>query len=648
MNKKIDIYVDQINFFSLLKISLNFRKSTIRKILFLDKTYSFGLIFFFRNIKFINCVKFEESKLRIKNKSIYFAICELSKELSDKFFSLSSLFRVSKSMSHCHDKEKYGEFLKEKFVNQAYLPIKLYLFSKKLSQNNKVFYIIQNNPFEKIFKTLDNDYLFYKNLFFFLVYKEKKDLYYNYRYFKFFSPKIESLKKTLIFFKICVKGIFARRPKNNNKLLAIDILQREIDLSHISDLYWLKFSNLKKKNICAISHVKWDRTSKKNLKNFGLENLFFENMPIFLNDFFSIIFRIFFLLFFNLLQGSFLGWLKYNKILFETKLIYYSSIYRKQNIKIYFSMLDVDEDKLIKAQALKNNNALMIQSHWSNYPYYRKDNQKCCDILFTWSKHFIKNNFSYYPFKKIYCVGYPNDHYFKEIKNNKSSNQNLYLNKFVISFMDNIFFNDTSIGKSDSKRLGKLCINLLKTFPNVIFFFKPKSQSHFEYFKMLVPEIKYFTKIGRIKVFFGKGFNEKYNPAKLANISNLVIGMGVSTAAAESSFFGTVSFHYDNLDLKDYNRFCKEGLNQIVFNDVNSLKNAIIKQIKHNHMKIEDNKKYHEILDEFQDGKAGQRTALIIDYIYQNFNGLENLEKLFYNTDALINNNFLFKRKNIL
>ena len=121
--------------------------------------------------------------------------------------------------------------------------------------------------------------------------------------------------------------------------------------------------------------------------------------------------------------------------------------------------------------------------------------------------------------------------------------------------------------------------------------------------------------------------------------------MGVSTAAAESSFFGTVSFHYDNLDLKDYNRFCKEGLNQIVFNDVNSLKNAIIKQIKHNHMKIEDNKKYHEILDEFQDGKAGQRTALIIDYIYQNFNGLENLEKLFYNTDALINNNFLFKKK---
>ena len=645
MNTKFDIYIDQINFLSLLKVFFKFKISKIKRIFFIDKIYTFGLIFFFKDIKFINCTKFEESRLKIKNKSIYLAICKLSKELSDKFFSFGSPLGYSIFAFHCHDQEKYSEFLKERFVYQAYLPIKLYLFSKKFSKNNEAFYIIQNNPFKKILNYLENNFFFYNNLFFFLDYKKNKDLYYNYLYFKFFCPKIESLKKILIFLRLCVKGIFAKRANDNNKLLAIEILQREINTSDISDLYWLKFSNLQKKNICAISFEKWDQISKKNLKNLGLENLYYENMPIFFLDFFRIILSIFPLLFFNILQGSFRGWLKYNQILFNTKLIYYSSIYKKQNIKIYFSMSDIEEDKLIKAQALKNNNALLIQSHWSNYPIYRKDNQKCCDILFTWSKHFIKNNFSNYPYKKIYCVGYPSDHYFEEIRKNQSSNENLYPNKFIISYMDNIFYNDIFYSKTDSVKLVQLFINLLKTFPDLLFFFKPKSKSHFNFLKMLVPEIQNFIKIDRIKVFFGDGQNEKYNPAKLASLSNLVIGMGISTTAAESSFFGTVSFHYDNLGLKDQNNFCKYGLNKIIFNNLNSLKNAIINQINNNLMKINSNKQYHAILDEFQDGQAGKRTAFIIDHIYQDFNGLHDLDQSLYKIDKLIKNNFLFKKK---
>ena len=35
-----------------------------------------------------------------------------------------------------------------------------------------------------------------------------------------------------------------------------------------------------------------------------------------------------------------------------------------QNISVYFSMFDVDQDKLVKAQGLELNEALFIQSHW--------------------------------------------------------------------------------------------------------------------------------------------------------------------------------------------------------------------------------------------------------------------------------------------
>ena len=61
-----------------------------------------------------------------------------------------------------------------------------------------------------------------------------------------------------------------------------------------------------------------------------------------------------------------------------------------QNISVYFSMFDVDQDKLVKAQGLELNDALFIQSHWSNFPTFKKLNQKCCDILFTWSLTLLK------------------------------------------------------------------------------------------------------------------------------------------------------------------------------------------------------------------------------------------------------------------
>ena len=59
---------------------------------------------------------------------------------------------------------------------------------------------------------------------------------------------------------------------------------------------------------------------------------------------------------------------------------------------------------------------LFINLTGSNFPTFKKLNQKCCDILFTWSPHFIKNNFSNYPFKKIYSVGFPSDHYFEIVR----------------------------------------------------------------------------------------------------------------------------------------------------------------------------------------------------------------------------------------
>ena len=63
-------------------------------------------------------------------------------------------------------------------------------------------------------------------------------------------------------------------------------------------------------------------------------------------------------------------------------------------------------------------------------------------------------------------------------------------------------------------------------------------------------------------------------------------------------------------------------------------------------MTLEENKLLHGKLDPFQDGKAGLRTALIIDLILKNMISLIILAVYFKEVNKLINNNkILFKEK---
>jgi len=521
----------------------------------------------------------------------------------------------------------------------------LYVFSKKFSKKKNIIFFVEKNALRAVFDSFNQNFNYYKNIFFYINKKKKENIYYNFLYFRYFSSFLSSYKKIFQFLIICIRGIVKPKCKYLEKTLAIDILQREIDLNNITDLYWLKFSKTNRDNICAISHVKWDDSSLNILRQLKMKNLYFADLPLFFKDFLKIIFLLPNIFFYTFFFKTFGGWLKFYKYLYSAQTIYYQSVYKMQNIKVYFSMIDTDEDKLVKAQALELNDALFIQSHWSNFPTYKKINQKCCDILFTWSSHFKKNNFSDYPFKKLYSLGYPSDHYFEQIKNEKLKNHTDQ-SKFVISYMDNIFYNDIYYGKTASKRIMKVFIKLLNKHHNLLLFLKPKSKSGFEILKKLIPEIDFFIEKKRIKVFFGDKINEKFNPARLANLSNLVVGMGVSTAAAESSFFGTVSFHYDNLNLIDQNEFCRKNLNKVVFNSLEKLEIAMTKQIISSKMSIIENKKYHETLDSYQDGKTGIRTALIMDLIFEKYRSLEKINNLLLDVDGLIEiNKDLFKKK---
>ena len=127
-----------------------------------------------------------------------------------------------------------------------------------------------------------------------------------------------------------------------------------------------------------------------------------------------------------------------------------------------------------------------------------------------------------------------------------------------------------------------------------------------------MPEINEYIDQGRIEVFYGETDRSKYVPAIIGMASDLVIGLGISTAAAESCFAGAVSFH---VDLTGFylNDFANKGADKVVFRSMSKLEDAVKLQIDGGWLTIRECKKYHQSLDPFQDGKCWYRTGSVVE-----------------------------------
>jgi hypothetical protein len=94
--------------------------------------------------------------------------------------------------------------------------------------------------------------------------------------------------------------------------------------------------------------------------------------------------------------------------------------------------------------------------------------------------------------------------------------------------------------------------------------------------------------------------------------SDLVVGLGISTTAAECQFAGTLGFHADLTGFRN-NEFGNRGLGKIVFRDITTLRDAIIDVIENGaSKKYLEYKELYSILDSFQDGNAYRRMGFVM------------------------------------
>ena len=220
---------------------------------------------------------------------------------------------------------------------------------------------------------------------------------------------------------------------------------------------------------------------------------------------------------------------------------------------------------------------------------------------------------------ETFQAGYPLDYYFESKRSDAVRLRNKYPGKFILSYHDNVMHKDIAYTKKMQLQIHRMLVSMIENNDNLIVFLKPKKKFVLEEILKELPFLQHYIDEGRIEVFLGDTTRSKAVPAMVGMASDLVVGLGISTAAAECYFAGTISFHAD-LTGFEKNAFGNNGLNKIVFRDIKSLKKTIEDRIKgKNRLSRDDYYKYHETLDPFQDGKAYLRTGFVIKKMQEFF-----------------------------
>ena len=501
------------------------------------------------------------------------------------------------------------------------------------------FFFIRTNPFNKNLQHFfDCKIVSYFDFIFF--YKKNNERSYYESKLKFYLfPFITLLIKVYLNTKSYLFGFLNVKKNYTNEKIFLEVHQRGIDFNDITDFFWLKKSK-NKKNITAILYKKYNKNSINELVKNNIQFKYHNELYISFNSFWKIL-KYFIFILFSSLNFNLSNWKKICIYFYYIKTNYWFEVFKNENAKIFFTMIDIDEDKFCKLNAIELNDGISVTSHWSNFPFLLNQNKKSANIILTWGNHFKHFIFSKKFYDKIYNIGYPNDHYFDHIKEkyNKIEDEN----KFVITYMDNMMMSDSFYSPKINLKIISNFIKILNKYQNVILYLKPKNKNWFKDRYGDQKILDDFINKGKLKVLFNDGENEKFQPAASAAMSDLCVGLGISTTAAESVFYGIPAFHFDNLNI--INDFTNNGRNKIFFNNINNLFNAIEDQINYKKISIKECKEIYSNLDCFQDKQSSLRANLIISFIFELLKRKENKNEIFDKLDLFIKDNNFFKCK---
>lgn len=546
---------------------------------------------------------------------------------------------------HGYDAGLVCEHLKEAAFLEVYRPVELYCTACLDSGPN--LFVLRNSPFSKIYKDQFNwDAVYYPCLLsHWSGIKNRRD----YLYDKFVcGPYLAGCRTKA--FGLVARGFFLavtavinyRRHSLNQKTKAgcesrigVDFMQRRYRYDEINELFWMAGSQIPARTIYNLERHDFDTESSRALDRLGVNRVRLVTTPwelyrsrksgdkekdnrLFLAPPVSIIAYLPGLaawLIRCLVKKLPDFWLCFQLQRFDYQVRYWDGIYRQLNIRLLMSIVDSDPAKLSKAQVMKSRQGVFAGSHWSNFPMILVYNQKCYDVLFTWGPHFVQNILNPYPSAWKLSVGYPLDYYFQHHIQSAQQLRERYKNRFVLTYMDNVMAHDLPYSLKMQRDVYQILVGLLGKFRHLVVFVKPKRAHTFGEILEHCPTVLRYVEKGRIVVFSGENSSAKEVPAKIGMASDLVVGLGISSAAAECQFAGTPAFHADLTGFNN-NAFGNQGIGRVVFRDTESLRKAIEACILGTCKLGSDAFKAHNVgLDPYQDGMAYCRIGFAMEQL---------------------------------
>lgn len=632
------LWVDLLSFGSLYKIYRNRR--VVDKVVYLNMYAPFKFFINFFSLRVIGAPIMQldfvvESDERMEGVSLYEYIQNSLIENLDNLAKCRRISEAAKVFSNNNNinHEKYLEHIKESAYLLLYRPVATLSIAKYFQCDQSSIFIFRCNPLHEFIveSNFDKRIYFdkYQTLFISLVSKRSDYYYDNFLDQRLFKQKVRFFYKWILGFIGELLSVFSKGDITHNNI-GVELIQGKFRLDKNNDIFWIKDSNIDPKSVKGVLLVNYDQKSFKQIKNTGIDlTITTEQLTKKPFRFFGLRRRLtvtnhgmkyyatslvdFASLFINISENSMSSWLDFVEVRHKVRTRYWEIIYQNLGIKILWSMSDIDDEKLIKSQALENIQGVYTGSHWSNFPLYGLWNQKCYDLTFAWSQFFIDSNFKRCCNSKYQINGYVSDYLFKKtavIDKHKQHNQ------FVITYFDNMVGNDIPYSADMQKLIYEMLIRLLKKYNHVVLNLKPKRFTEIFEISNNVSELIGFMKQNRVELLVDES-GERIAPCSVGVNSDLTVGMGISTAAAECCFSGTVSFHADLTGFVN-NDFANNALGKVVFRDVSDLELAIERQISGKGISIEECRELHKCLDPYQDGKAYLRVGSVLKQAQQN------------------------------
>ncbi|NQT30396.1 MAG: hypothetical protein HQ596_07475 [Candidatus Saganbacteria bacterium] len=302
---------------------------------------------------------------------------------------------------------------------------------------------------------------------------------------------------------------------------------------------------------------------------------------------------------------------------------YWFAFYNLFNIRLSYLVGESSSQYIAQALALDLMGSLSIGRQRSEFflspPSLLGHHIK--DILFTWnlrSPKYLDSGM------KALCsnihVGHPNDFLFKDkFKEGQDLKKELNLKgaRFIVALFDNVHGPFCHISSGMMERFYLAFLTWLLEDPDIGIIIKSKKPSVLSNLPRVLSLLNRAEATGR-SIRLERYFGRLVMDASAA--SDMVIGIGISSAVVESVIAGCRGIHCDLTPLRAH-EYYQWGYERIIFDNLDRMMGALkkYKEDKISNARLGDWTPFLDELDPFRDGRAGERMGTYMRWLLEGF-----------------------------